>query len=161
MQTAEETATALLSSVYAQGPPLPIDPVVVARFLGINVWRSTLSNALAGVVARTEHSDGTNLFLNTSHAPVRQRDATAHLLGHVIQHEAMLKPTTMVSYQRGLESTCAEHSDEVFAEQFAAALLMPKEQIESNARSVNDFELARLFGVPLDSLRLRLAHLGA
>lgn len=98
-------------------------------------------------------------FINSEHAPVRQRFTTAHELGHLIRHNQRHSPGTPLYYKRDSLSACGSDDEEVYANQFAAALLMPAELVCAYAESHDEFGLARLFGVSLDAMRHRLNNL--
>lgn len=158
-RTAEQSATDVLASVYDHPAALPIDPVVIARSLGVNVWQSALPNAVSGIITRTAEGGDVEAFINSEHAPVRQRFTTAHEIGHLIRHDTIHEPGAPFYYKRDALSACGVYEDEIYANQFAAALLMPEDQVRIYARSHDEFGLARLFGVSLDAMRHRLTNL--
>jgi len=80
----KEEAHKVLSAYYqrARVAGTPVDPVAIARSLGINVYAAELENSLSGMIVRTHYAGGVDMFLNNQHAPVRQRFTAAHEIGH-------------------------------------------------------------------------------
>lgn len=138
----------------------PIDPVSVARDIGINVYSVELDNSLSGMIAKTAGS-GPEIFLNSEHAPVRQRFTCAHELGHYFQNmtEDGWRLEEYV-HRRDARSACGTHAEEVYANQFAANLLMPEEIVKDLAAYYRDpLSIANQLGVSLDAIGHRLRNL--
>ncbi|KJQ53711.1 ImmA/IrrE family metallo-endopeptidase [Microbacterium sp. SA39] len=148
---------------YFGGAPTryPIDPVAVARSLGVNVYQSPLPNSTSGMIARTHVDGGTDILVNTEHAPKRQRFTVAHELGHytAIVNDPARAEAPFV-HKRDSLSSCGTNSEEIFANQFAAELLMPEDEV-TRARRVgaSALSLASQFDVSLDAMNFRLANL--
>lgn len=150
-------------SVYHGGDSygIPIDPVQIARSLGINVFASKLDNSLSGMIAKLGADGDVNIFVNSEHAAVRQRFTTAHELGHYFAKQE-LPDADVATYihRRDSLSACGTNSEEIFANQFAAELLMPAAEVR-RLKSVG-FDLMALasrFNVSLDAMTLRLKNL--
>lgn len=164
MSAAEAAAQSVLES-YAAGQPLtaPIDPVKIARSLGINVWSAKLDNNVSGELVKLAPDTNADLdmYLNADHAPVRQRFTCAHELGHyyrVLLSHPNLDLTFL--FRRDDLSSCGTDRDEIYANQFAAALLMPEELVTVIHRALPDpVELAAQFNVSPQAMSNRLATL--
>ncbi|MGI6878850.1 ImmA/IrrE family metallo-endopeptidase [Microbacterium sp. gxy059] len=161
MSTAEATARDVLDSLYGEGVrPLPIDPVQVARALGVNVFGADFENSLSGMIAKLEAGGDVEIFVNTTHAPVRQRFTTAHELGHYFSEKSKGEDRPYV-HRRDALSACGTAGEEIFANQFAAELLMPAAEVRRlHALGFSRVDLANRFQVSLDALGHRLANLG-
>lgn len=130
----EQAAAEVLSTVYGPAPRLPIDPVVVAGAPRMNVWQVTLDNGLSGLISRTAQHGEIDAFIDESHAPVRQRFTTALEIGHSIHHDEVHRPGSPMRYVRDQLSSCGTHADKIYANKFAAALLVPADLGSAYAR---------------------------
>lgn len=159
---AEQVAERALNVFHAGGLySYPIDPVTIARSLGINVYTGDYENNVSGMIARMEHHGDINMFINRRDAAVRQRFTTAHELGHYF---AILQDPTYDEgpfiHKRDELSACGTDVDEIFANQFAAALLMPAREVkELHAIGMDEFDLASRFHVSHSSMAHRLKNL--
>ena len=163
MPTPEEAAHLMLD-LYTNGEPhaYPIDPVEIARSFGINVYKSRLSNTLSGMIGRRDHGAETDLVINSEHAPVRQRFTTAHELGHyfAVTQDAQRAQEPFL-HRRDQLAACGTNHEEIFANKFAAELLMPTNEVRRLHRVGKSApELARYFRVSLDAMSNRLSNLG-
>jgi len=156
-------AKAALARFHVAAEP-PIDPIVIARDLGINVWKSPMESSLAGMLAKLEAGSDADidLVINASHNSVRQRFTAAHELGHYF-NQLRTDPTLEKPFlfKRDDRSSCGVHADEIFANQFAAALLMPAPLVRTRAEADRDVvSLADEFDVSAQAMGFRLANLG-
>lgn len=139
---------------------LPIDPVSVARSLGINVYSAKLENSLSGMIAKMSSDGDVNIFFNSEHAPVRQRFTVAHELGHYFAIQEEPNPKEAYIHKRDGVSACGTSSEEIFANQFAAELLMPQEHVSRLFNlGLDRIGLAQRFHVSLDAISHRLKNL--
>jgi Zn-dependent peptidase ImmA (M78 family) len=141
---------------------LPVDPVAIARFLGINVYKADLSANLSGMIAKMGPDRGTDIIINDQHAPVRQRFTVAHELGHYFAiHNDPNRVDRPFIHRRDQLSACGTDDEEVFANRFAAQLLMPDDEVRRAAQLGADAaRLAPRFHVSLDAMTNRLKNLG-
>lgn len=140
----------------------PIDPVVVARQLGINVFSSQLPADVSGYIVKREANSAPDIFLNSEHSPVRQRFTCAHELGHyfAMLNKGERAPTTYV-FKRDALASCGIDNSEIYANQFAANLLMPESVVRGLYRDGYDvIEMARELHVSVDAMKHRLDNLG-
>ena len=142
---------------------IPVDPVVLANREGIKVHNAKFwQDGVSGVVAK--RSGLTSLLVNQSDAPARKRFTIAHELGHHFLH--LLKDGAFIDKEvdlfRGEEAgeVAANKREEVEANQFAAALLMPADLLRQEFERTQELAvLARLFNVSEAAMGIRLSQL--
>lgn len=162
MNNAAATAARALT-VFNSGSPgsYPIDPVMVARSLGINVYSAKLDNNVSGMIVKADPEGDVSILLNSEHASVRQRFTCAHELGHyfAIQQQADGATRTYI-HKRDSLSACGVDGGEIYANQFAAELLMPETMVRALRELGTDvYDLASKFVVSLDAMVNRLKNL--
>lgn len=144
----------------------PIDPVVIARGLGINVFEVPMSGDLSGWITNENPNYEATIFVNSEHAAVRQRFTVAHELGHYLEHVSTFGANTPMHYRRDADSACGSFGDEIRADRFAAELLMPEGRVrELVDAGYDEVTLPKKFGVSmaamsnrLDDLKVRIQH---
>jgi Zn-dependent peptidase ImmA (M78 family) len=158
LEKIEEKANATLTTFGAKKTPVPIEEI--ASKLGIKISRGP-SKDFSGILIR---KDGSALIgVNSSEAAVRQRFTIAHELGHYYLHP---KKDTFIDY-RDNKKDPKRSPNEREADMFAAALLMPREQIEKDFRSLvktgfTDYEIQKLaehYQVSEMAMKLRVLNL--
>jgi Zn-dependent peptidase ImmA (M78 family) len=148
----------------------PVDVEEVARRSDAEVRFRKLDGDIAGLLLRSD--DMVIIGVNADQPKVRQRFTIAHELGHYLMHKG--RPTIVETLQRARvnwrDGTSSQATDleEIEANQFAAALLMPRVLIEKyyfdllkkglDADAAVD-PLARRFEVSAQAMRFRLANL--
>lgn len=161
--SAEETATAVLTVLRSESDdllPVPVDPIALARRFGINVYGVPMDNNVSGLLSKATPTSDTDMFLNTNHSAVRQRFTAAHELGHYFQNLANAKNTTYF-FKRDDLSSCGTDTNEIFANQFAANLLMPADVVRNMvAGGQNMISMAAQLHVSGDAMKNRLKNLG-
>ncbi len=138
---------------------LPINPVEIANSLGVKVVRGDLGEDVAGAVYR----DGPDIVIAISakDPPVRQRFTCAHELGHLCKRIAENKHDIEFVDKRNFMSSLGQNPEEVFANQFAASLLMPEHQVRYwRSLSSNVTWLAKKFDVSGAAMEIRISNLG-
>lgn len=143
-----EAAQILLRKFGVKAPPIPVEGIV--RDLGISLVRSTTSTSPGIADAK---GDQATITVRSTEAPVRQRFTIAHELGHLLLHS--------VSRPMFRETTFSGDDQEIEANKFAAALLMPLWMVEDATRSKNASgdSLCRLFDVSEKAMSIRLSQL--
>lgn len=159
----EREAEEILTTVWTQGeaePRLPVDPFYIAEALGLRVYVTGLDDGVSGMLRKREGEDP-EIYLQRSDSRNRQRFTCAHELGHYVSRSAAGDDAWEYVEHRALLASQGNDPDEIFANQFAASLLMPrrvvvrlKEQVQSEA------VLAYEFGVSADAMNFRLVNLG-
>lgn len=137
---------------------LPIDPYLIAERLGIQVLLERLDPDTAGFIIR-EHGGPTSVYLNAFDAAVRQRFTLAHELGHFVQHRD--DPDIGFVDRRNEVASSGTDSSEIWANQFAAELLMPASVISKWwAEGKSADHIRSRLGVSSAALTYRMKNLG-
>jgi Zn-dependent peptidase ImmA (M78 family) len=163
VREAEADATRLLESWWstpAQDSPLPVDPTELARRLGIVVRTDRLPPDESGKIVIPPDGQGPVVItINYWDHSNRQRFTCAHEIGHYVQRkEETGASRTFVDYRDDLAGLGADR-EEIYANQFAAALLMPAHLVEAWHRRESVESLARRFGTSTQAMQLRLRNL--
>lgn len=168
MRHIEEKARALLEQ--SGQTKAPINPQAVAEWLGIEVQKLPFEDDLSGVLIRENgHSV---IGINKSHSQNRQRFTMAHEIGHqALGHHGEVFVDQAILNKRDGRSSIAIDPQEIEANNFAAALLMPKDfivaelkaQLDKNPSITRDQLLpaiAKRFNVSSQAMEFRLINLG-
>jgi Zn-dependent peptidase ImmA (M78 family) len=165
-QFPEIAAEELLHNVWRgaseKGIPYPVDPAKIAEQLGLKVYAAGLDETVSGMLVKRPAQDP-EIFLNGSDSKNRQRFTCAHELGHYVKRSnGQIWSTEGWEYidLRSPLSSTGESPDEVWANQFAAALLMPKQEVKKLHKSLAPATMAFEFGVSTDAMNFRLKNLG-
>jgi Zn-dependent peptidase ImmA (M78 family) len=163
MTKAAEEATRVLEEhwwPYEGEDSIPIDPALIARRVGLRVLRAPLQADFAGSLRKGVNEDPV-ILLNERDSIARQKFTCAHELGHYFQRVSSDDSESMeyVDFRDSLASAGTDDA-EIFANSFAASLLMPKSLV-SGAYGEGDplWLLAKRFGVSPDAMRYRLKNL--
>lgn len=166
--SAREAAEELLLEARVVKPPIPVERL--ARVRGAQVRYEPLDSDLSGMLFREE--DRAIIGVNAFHPKSRQRFTIAHELGHLALHEP--SPTGVhvdhrfLVRRRDERSSSATDREEIEANGFAAALLMPASMLEEDLAGFEvDYEdeeltrrLADRYKVSLQAMTIRLTTLG-
>lgn len=166
-QAIENKAREVLRETRTSQLPVPVD--LVARRLGLVVEPVPLGDEISGLLV-VRDGKGT-IGVNRSHSLVRQRFTIAHECGHYVLHrdgsELFIDKGYTAVYRDARSSKGGERG-EIQANQFAAALLIPRELVLEEIRN-NNFDLgneavledlAKEFQVSLSAMSFRLSNLG-
>jgi Zn-dependent peptidase ImmA (M78 family) len=144
---------------------VPVDPVVLANRGGIRVVNATFSeNGTSGVVAR--RGKQVLILVEQSDPPYRKRFTIAHELGHHFLHlssdgEFVDQEVDILREEGTGDLDSPRTSQEVEANQFAAALLMPAELVKREWPKYQSIEgMARRFQVSWQAMGIRIVQLG-
>lgn len=138
---------------------IPVDVNRVARGVGVGVFYSPLPDALSAFLLRAE--ERSVIGVNANQSPVRRRFSAAHEIGHHVLGHAdgsvfdYAFPTTVEGEPPGYDP-----QNEREANQFAAELLMPEENLVEDAPSLSLARLARRYEVSQEAMSFRLLNLG-
>ena len=136
----------------------PLDIEAVVKKFGIRLLREEMDVDLSGYIEKRH--DGWVIGINKYQTPRRQRFTLAHEFGH------FLFDKTGFEAGRHTDSIMLRSEDinsvEQRANEFAAELLMPKEQFQAKvAAGIRDVaELAEHFDVSMAAIRYRAFKLG-
>lgn len=163
---AERDARELLERAWLKDDPprlrLPVDPIAIARQLGIEVYTDyELPPEVSGMLRKRAGYEDPEILLNARDSRNRQRFTCAHELGHYTQRVKSGEDEAWEYVdRRDPLSAQGQAPEEVYANQFAAELLMPRDAVDSRAADSNAAVLALDFGVSGDAMRFRLENLG-
>jgi Zn-dependent peptidase ImmA (M78 family) len=161
---AEHDARELLEKAWLQdwsSLRLPVDPFAIARKLGIQVYTDyDLAADVSGMLRKRAGYEDPEILLNARDSRNRQRFTCAHELGHYTQRVKTGQDDAWEYVdRRDPLSAQGMRPDEVYANKFAAELLMPQDAVRSRAGDSNAAALALDFGVSGDAMRFRLENL--
>jgi Zn-dependent peptidase ImmA (M78 family) len=123
-QRIEQQARALLAKYNITRAPVPVEQIATAE--GAQVVRSPSSGQESGFLLRDGHR--TLIGLNSRDTDRRQRFTIAHELGHLRLHDGrpLIVDHSVRVNKRNDVSSAATDREEIEANAFAAALLMPQ-----------------------------------
>jgi Zn-dependent peptidase ImmA (M78 family) len=158
----EQSAQALLKTAWQQDGQiaLPVDPFRIAQKLGIKAFSAALDEGVSGFLIKRPGQDA-EIYVHAQDSSNRQRFTCAHELGHYVKRSATGDDAWEYVEQRNLISTAGTNQEEIYANQFAAALLMPKDEIVARFKEgASAATFAPEFGVSADAMHFRLKNLG-
>jgi Zn-dependent peptidase ImmA (M78 family) len=161
-------AEALLVELGQTQPPVAVE--AIAKHLGAQIVLEDLGEDVSGVLLRNDQR--TLIGVNRSHHRRRQRFTIAHELGHLRLHPGrpyLVDSTVRLNWRDDLSSLASDR-EEIAANAFAAALLMPEFMVRAAvkdlapARITDEVQildlLARRFDVSTEAISYRLINLG-
>jgi Zn-dependent peptidase ImmA (M78 family) len=164
----EQRTEELLRSSGTCRVPVPIERV--AQYLNLITTATALGDDISGLLL-VENKKAV-IGYNSMHAPVRQRFTLAHEIGHFVLHvkgssQSRLFIDKYVVYRRDQQSSKGDDQEEVEANAFAAALLMPARLVRSEIKrhdlDLDDEDdlcvLANRFDVSTSAMSNRLVNL--
>ena len=132
-----------------------VDVIQLANQLGFEVYQTDFADNIAGKVER--NSTNSRIFVNRSDIPARKRFTVAHEIGHIILHNDISKDIDFVDYRNNGKYDQREFE----ADNFAAALLMPREKSKKVWNEYHDIDdFAVVMGVSKRAAAIRLTNLG-
>jgi Zn-dependent peptidase ImmA (M78 family) len=156
---AEKDAMELLEETW--DGDLPVDPVRIAKELGLEVIGVSFNKDVSGALVKKEGETDPTILLNTKDSKTRKRFSCAHELGHYILRSAEPKPQYEYVDYRNQKSSTGTIEEERYANSFAASLLMPEVAVRALYEpGLPTFRLAKKFGVSPEAMGNRLSNLG-
>jgi Zn-dependent peptidase ImmA (M78 family) len=168
-QPVDQHAEKILRETETYKVPVPIE--VVAQRLNLKTEPAALGDNVSGMLVVED--DRGAIGYNSSHARVRQRFTVAHEIAHFILHlkknrRSQLFIDPFVIFRRDDNSATGNDKEEVQANQFGAALLMPaslvRKEIRKHGLDLDDEDalafLAKRFRVSTAAMTYRLNALG-
>jgi hypothetical protein len=160
-------ANDLLGSYWGGDPAtyqLPVDPFVIADRLGLDVECVPLEPDVSGMLAKRPAEDP-RVYVNASDNPRRRRFSCAHEIGHYVKRikAGLDEDEEEWGYidRRGPLAARGTNPDEIYANQFAAALLMPDERVKIMVREGRSLTaMAAECDVSLEAMANRIDNLG-
>lgn len=142
---------------------LPIDVDGLAQEIGLTVQRMILPDGTDGMLVREAPYENFKAVLDAGASVHRSRFTLAHEIGHYI-HKYQNYPDKMVGgilERRDMASSQGTEGDEVWANRFAAALLMPGgivAKLWGDGLAIGD--MAEMFNVSQEAMTYRISNLG-
>lgn len=140
---------------------LPVDPVRIAKDMGVDVYTAQLGNDVYGMISGKPTE--TTIFLDIDQAPVKMRFTCAHELGHYVERSSRLVDDDAAEFAQIDRRSDQDHGKpiEVFANEFAGSLLMPAKDVRRfSSQGMSVYEMASQFYVSVQAMSLRKYHLG-
>lgn len=154
---ATEDAAKLLKAAWKSGA-IPVDPVRIARAVGLRVLEADLDEKTLGALVKNPGHDPV-ILLNQGDSENRRRFTCAHELGHFVRRSEEEEEYETVDLRNSLSSTGLD-PEEIYANEFAASLLMPEDKVKSFVEEgMDDLEMAIRFKVSREATQLRLKNL--
>ena len=158
MIDAEKEAQRVLKNVWCNRH-FPVDSYIIATQFGIKVIETTLPKDVAGAIIKKKGNDPI-IGLSKSDSNNRKRFICAHELGHYVYRTDELQEEYEYIDLRSKISRVGVEPEEIFANEFAAALLMPEEYVKRlREEKMPFFLIAQYFGVSDDAMMLQLQNL--
>ncbi|WP_316568858.1 ImmA/IrrE family metallo-endopeptidase [Neobacillus sp. YIM B06451] len=165
----EQIANEILNKFNIDEVPVPLDKI--AEGLNLYIQEEKLEGDLSGILLRNNNKN--IIGVNSNHNDNRRRFTIAHEIGHFLLHEGNqvhIDRTFKVNF-RDKNSSLANSVEEIEANAFAAALLMPEKKLKQfynkKLKEGIDFEhsdeleqIAKTFKVSKQALMIRLFKLG-
>lgn len=159
--TGRRDPTADAESILAQywNGGLPVDPAQIAHALGIRVRRVLLPENRSGALVKARE-EAPAILLNAADGNNRQRFTCAHEIGHYVKRADHPEEYEFIDYRDALASQGTD-PEEIYANRFAAALLMPSSEVRRlAAEGMSDLQMSFRFDVSLEAMQYRLQSLG-
>lgn len=134
----------------------PVDIEKIVDNYGICISKEKMEDYQSGAIAIDEDTCG--MVINSNDAEVRQRFTIAHEFGHFVSYKYQGKTGNITEY-RDSTSSLGNNIEEVFANKFAAAVLIPKKLFLSLYQYTDEKELANIFNVSDACIRNRVKNL--
>lgn len=166
---AEQKAMEILKKLDISEIPTPLEEI--ADYFGIYIQEEELGSGISGILIR--EGDNSIIGVNKTDFNSRKRFTIAHEIGHFVMHqgnELHIDRKYKVNF-RDKNSSLANNIEEMEANAFAAAILMPEKKIKqfvnqklTQGIDIEDSEelqtIAETFGVSKQALLIRLSKLG-
>lgn len=154
----KSSALMVLNDIW-QCRGFPVDPVWIAKQLGIDVIETKLPDNVSGALIKEIDQDPV-IILSQIDSKNRKRFSCAHELGHYAHRISNGADQYEYVDLRGQSARNGTDPDEIFANRFAAELLMPSDEVSILHKKGNPaFLIASHFGVSDDAIRYRLKNL--
>jgi Zn-dependent peptidase ImmA (M78 family) len=137
---------------------IPIDPIAIARRSGVKVVYAPLDSDTMGAFLKRPDEEPT-ILINEKDPENRKRFTCAHELGHFSRRKDETGEYHTIDLRSPLSSTGSD-PEEVYANEFAASLLMPADELKIFLQfGLSDAELAERFKVSREAMEFRIVNL--
>jgi Zn-dependent peptidase ImmA (M78 family) len=138
---------------------IPVDPISIARRTGLRVVFAPLNDDTIGALIKQPHDEPT-IMISERDSDNRKRFTCAHELGHYVRRSEETETYSSIDLRSDL-SKAGSDPEEVYANEFAACLLMPPNDLRAyHATGLSDLEMAIRFKVSREAMQNRLRNLG-
>ena len=154
MQNTPEMMAAKVLDQYWDDDYFPVNPYKIATKMGITVLEAKPPEEISGLYY--SENDRREIYISSFEHLNRKRFTAARLLGHTVD----MPNASFIDKPR--DRICQQGTDkeEVFADQFAATLLMPGYAVHKLIRHGWDVpQMADFFGVSNSAMSIRLNNL--
>lgn len=152
-------AYALLDTKVANSDgsyPLPISPFDIANSMGVKVFSADLPSGHSGFTQWKGRNP--EIYINRRDSLNRQRFTCAHELGHI---QEAINLNAFNGADRDIMASQGISPSEVYANRYAAAMLMPAEAVRLfHGEGMSISQLAVKFKVSTAAMEWRLKNLG-
>lgn len=158
----ERDAQEILSTHWVRDGAImiPVDPIAIARKLEMSVYTADLADDVSGMLFMRAGSDP-EIYLSRTDNYRRQRFTCAHELGHWAKHVADGVESDKIVDHRGPLASTGDDPNERYANRFAAALLMPKDDVlRLQDKGYGPVALADVLRVSPEAASYRLQGMG-
>ncbi|MGO9319190.1 MAG: ImmA/IrrE family metallo-endopeptidase [Solirubrobacteraceae bacterium] len=153
---AAKDAETFLKATWFGG--IPVDPVAIASRSGVRVVYAPLDSETLGAFLKRPNEEPT-ILINEADPENRKRFTCAHELGHFNKRKDETGEYHTIDLRGPLSSTGSDR-EEVYANEFAACLLMPADDLKIFLQlGLSDEELAERFKVSREAMEYRLVNL--
>jgi Zn-dependent peptidase ImmA (M78 family) len=136
-----------------------VEPAGIANRLGVRVLEGKFKGEAFGLLRMVPGKDP-EIVMDRRDGLIRRRLTCAYELGHFVQRSAHTNDYYRVD-RRDAESALNETTEEAYAKEFAACLLMPEEVVKTLAElGMDDLEMAVWLVVSREAIQIRLHDLG-
>lgn len=143
---------------------IPVDLYKIAKELKINITKEPFTDNISGVFIRKgTEGDKLSIGINKDHHEHRQRFTIGHEIGHFLLHSGAILHYDREEEERQLYFRAEDvlSLDEIEANQFSAALLMPEDHLRKDFfKDPSIRRLADKYKVSNDAMEYRLVNLG-
>lgn len=153
---AAQDAEELLKATWFSG--IPVDPVTIARRSGVEVVYAPLDDSTSGAfLMRT--GEPPTILINQDDRENRKRFTCAHELGHYNRRKGQTGEYHTIDL-RGPMSATGLDQEEIYANEFAASLLMPAADVRILLQfGLSDSEMADRFKVSREAMEYRIVNM--
>jgi len=136
----------------------PVDPIAIAQELGIQVAEDELDRSMLGGLVM-KPGEEPEIFMNQLDLLIRRRFTCALELGHYVRTSPAINEYSRID-RRGDRSNSEQDPETIYAEEFAACLLLPTRDLKVMIElGVDELEMALRFQVSREIVQRRLNDL--
>lgn len=152
IRKAKREATDIVERFGITSPP--IDPVQIARELGLKVYFAKFGQEMSKISGFYDFEENA-IFVNEEEYPLRQTFTVAHELGHYLLHKEWAESNDYKVLLR--DDMNSRDPYEIEANEFAGNLLCPRFMLDKYFGSLGIQQLSRLFAVSIPVINIRLS----